>query len=214
MISMNLIQMSDQDPIQLFRQWYREAVSSGISDPSVMSLATAGTDRRPSVRIVLLKEFDERGFVFFTNYTSRKAGELDKNPVAALLIHWPSLDRQVRIEGRVEKTSATESDRYYASRPRGSQIGAWVSDQSSIIPSREELDASMRQKEIEFRERDVPRPPHWGGYRLLPSRIEFWTGREDRMHDRIVFERELPQDATGTSPCEADSGWRSHRLAP
>jgi pyridoxamine 5'-phosphate oxidase len=206
--------MSEQDPIQLFRQWYREAVSSDISDPTVMSLATAGPDGRPSVRIVLLKDFDKRGFVFYTNYHSRKAAELDKNPVAALLIHWQSLERQVRIEGPVEKTSDAESDRYFASRPRGSQLGAWASEQSSVIPSREELDTSMQQKEAEFRDRDVPRPPHWGGYRLLPSRIEFWTGRDDRMHDRMVYEREIPRKGPGPSSDEADSGWRSQRLAP
>jgi pyridoxamine 5'-phosphate oxidase len=179
--------IADPDPFHLFRQWYHEAVDSEISDPTIMSLATAGSDGKPSVRIVLLKEFDERGFVFYTNYRSRKAGQLEENPHAALAIHWPG--HQVRIEGRVHRVSEEESDRYFATRLRGSQLGAWASEQSSTMASRESLEGAMLKAEKRFGNGDIPRPPHWGGYRLEPCRIEFWTEREDRLHDRILYER-------------------------
>ena len=194
--------INNPDPIRLFRQWYLEAVDSDISDPSIMSLATAGKDGRPSVRIVLLKDFNEAGFVFYTNYRSRKSIQLDANPWAALVILWFRLGLQVRIEGRVEKLPEEESDRYFATRPRGSQLGAWASGQSQPIPSRESLDEALRNAEEEFRDMDVPRPPHWGGYRLNPDRIEFWVNRDDRMHDRILYEK------------TDNDNWDSKRLAP
>jgi pyridoxamine 5'-phosphate oxidase len=166
-----------------------------------MTLATAGPDGRPSARIVLLKEFDERGLVFYTNYRSRKADELESNPFAALVIHWNRLGLQVRIEGRVEKISPGESDLYFTSRPRGSRIGAWASAQSREITSRDDLNEAVKQFEERFPGNDIPRPPHWGGYRVLPGRIEFWAERNDRLHDRIVYEPE-------------GEGWKSRRLSP
>jgi pyridoxamine 5'-phosphate oxidase len=143
--------------------------------------------------------------VFFTNYRSRKGLQLERNPRAALVIYWQHSGRQVRIEGRVEKVTAGESDRYFATRPRGSQLGAWASEQSSTIPSRESLERSLRERELEFRDREVPRPPHWGGYRLIPERMEFWVEREDRLHDRVVYERFSKGDP---------EGWICRRMAP
>ena len=198
---MNSTDNFNPDPFHLFRQWYLEAVDSDISDPTIMSLATSDTDGKPSARIVLLKEFDERGFVFYSNYMSRKSNQLEKNPWAALVIHWHRLGHQVRIEGRIEKVSDEESDKYFSSRPRGHQLGAWASDQSQVVKSRESMDEALRAREAEFAGQDVPRPPHWGGYRLEPDRIEFWVSRDDRMHDRILYER------------KGDS-WELHRLAP
>lgn len=193
--------MTIQNPFLQFRQWYLEAVNSGIPDPTIMTLATVGADGKPSARIILLKDFDDSGFVFYTNYQSKKAEQLFHNPWAALVLHWPSLGHQVRIEGRVEKIPAEESDRYFARRPRGSQLGAWASGQSTALPSRESLEEAMRQREMEFREREVPRPPHWGGFRLIPLRIEFWDERDDRMHLRVEYEKK-------------DDDWVSRRLAP
>jgi pyridoxamine 5'-phosphate oxidase len=198
-------EMIGQNPFLLFRQWYREAVDAGIPEPGTMTLATADTEGRPSARTVLLKDFDEKGFVFFTNYRSRKGLQLERNPRAALVIYWQHSGRQVRIEGRVEKVTAGESDRYFATRPRGSQLGAWASEQSSTIPSRESLERSLRERELEFRDREVPRPPHWGGYRLIPERMEFWVEREDRLHDRVVYERFSKGDP---------EGWICRRMAP
>ncbi|MCK4750865.1 MAG: pyridoxamine 5'-phosphate oxidase [Bacteroidales bacterium] len=193
--------MINPDPILLFRQWYLEAVDSGIPDPAIMTLATADADGKPSARILLLKDFDDRGYVFYTNYRSHKAEQLDRNPWAALVIHWHSLGHQVRIEGRVEKITTEESDRYFATRPRGSQLGTWASHQSQTISSRESLSEAIHRRKQEFKNRDVPRPPYWGGYRLIPVRIEFWVDREDRMHDRIVYERD-------------GDGWTTQLLAP
>ena len=193
--------ISHPDPFHLFRQWYLKAVDSDISDPTIMSLATVGKDGRPSARIVLLKDFNEAGFVFYTNYKSRKSIQLDANPWAALVIHWHRLGHQVRIEGRVEKLPEEESDRYFATRPRGSQLGAWASDQSQPVPSRVSLDDALLNAEEEFRDMEVPRPPHWGGYRLIPDRMEFWVNRDDRMHDRILYEK-------------TENNWRPTRLAP
>lgn len=193
--------MKIQNPFIQFRQWYLEAVNSGIPDPTIMTLATVGADGKPSARIILLKDFDDSGFVFYTNYQSKKAEQLYHNPWAALVFHWRSLGHQVRIEGRAEKIAPEESDRYFTSRPRGSQLGAWASEQSRTIPSRESLEEAMRQREMEFREREVPRPPHWGGFRLIPERIEFWDERDDRMHLRVEYEKK-------------DDDWVSRRLAP
>lgn len=168
-----------------------------------MTVATVGADGRPSARILLIKAVDERGFVFFTNYESRKGHDLAVNPHAALLFYWIELERQVRIEGRIEKTSADESDRYFASRPLGSRIGAWASEQSTVIDSRATLEA--REKEVAARYgENPPRPPHWGGYRLVPDAIEFWQGRPSRLHDRLLYTRD---DAAAT-------GWSISRLAP
>ena len=194
-------QFNDPDPIHLFRQWYLEAVDSDISDPTIMSLATVAEDGTPSCRIVLLKEFDERGFVFYTNYQSRKANEIEQNPKVAAVIHWHRLGHQVRIEGRIEKVSEAESDRYFASRPRGSQLGAWASEQSREVESREYLDEALRKRTEEFEGLEIPRPAHWGGFRIIPDRIEFWIDGKDRMHDRQVYE-------------PAENGWRNYRLAP
>ena len=181
--------MTSQNPLLLFRQWYLEAVDSGIDDPTIMTLATVDAEGKPTARIILLKDFNDRGFVFYTNYQSHKADQLDENPLAALVIHWNSLGHQVRIEGSVEKISPEESDSYFATRPRGSQLGAWASEQSSPISSTDILTEAMHQKELEFKDMNVPRPPHWGGYRLMPERIEFWVSHEDRLHERTLFER-------------------------
>ncbi len=215
------METNDKNPILLFGKWFREATESDIPDPTVMSLATAGRDGSPSVRIVLLKEFDERGFAFYTNYRSRKALQLEENPRAAMVIHWSPLGRQVRIEGRVEKITAEESDRYFSSRPRGSQLGAWASNQSSVIPTRPRLEKGLAERENEFRNREVPRPPHWGGYRLIPDRIEFWVDREDRLHDRIEFQRSASPDpgpaekpGKGIDRTSGEDNWTVRRLAP
>ncbi len=206
--------MTDPDPIQQFRKWYAEAVDGGIYDPAIMTLATADKDGKPSARIVLLKDFDERGFVFYTDYRSRKAEQLEVNPSAALVIHWQKLGYQVRLEGHVEKTGAEESDRYFSTRPRGSQLGAWASEQSRTVPSRKSLEESLRLREEEFRNQEVPRPPHWGGYRLVPERIEFWKDVKDRMHDRVVYERKVVPEHPDKEHGNAEEGWVSRLLAP
>lgn len=189
------------DPLRLFSDWYREAREAGLYLPEAMSLATATPDGRPSVRLVLLKGHDERGFVFFTNYESRKARELADNSRAALAFHWPILQRQVRIEGTAEKISEEASFAYFRTRPRGSRIGAWASPQSAPIAGRDELMARVREYEARFGGEEVPLPPYWGGYRVRPERIEFWQGRVNRLHDRFLFERE-------------GEGWSVRRLAP
>jgi pyridoxamine 5'-phosphate oxidase len=193
--------MKTDDPISLFRDWYQEAIEAGVPDPSIMTLATVGPEGFPAARIVLLKAFDEHGFVFYSNYQSRKGMDLDQNPRAALVLHWRETGRQVRIEGITEKVPASTSDRYFESRPRGSQLGAWASEQSREIPSRAILDESLKRWEREFHHKPVPRPSHWGGYRVVPERMEFWSDRESRMHDRWLFER-------------AAGSWTLKRLAP
>jgi pyridoxamine 5'-phosphate oxidase len=189
------------DPLAQFHAWYEHAVASGIAEPEAMALATATPEGAPSVRFVLLKGIDDRGVEFFTNYESRKGRELAANPRAALAILWKQLQRQVRLEGPVERLSAEESDAYFVTRSRGSRLGAWASKQSEVIPDREWLDARLAEFEARYPD-DVPRPPHWGGYRLLPEAIEFWEGRPNRLHDREAFTR----DPAGT--------WSSQRLSP
>lgn len=191
------------DPIDLFRSWFETAVEAGLEDPNAMTLATASPDGAPRARIVLLKGYDERGFCFFTNYGSAKAGELDANPRAALVFYWHDLERQVRIEGAVERTSAAESDAYFELRPRDSRIGAHASPQSRELSSRGELEERLSAVRERFgSEGDVPRPDDWGGYRLVPSLIEFWQGRPARLHDRLAYVR------------DGASSWKRARLAP
>jgi len=192
----------DRDPLKLFQRWLDEAIAAGIHLPEAMTLATSTADGKPSARLLLLKGADERGFVFYTNYNSPKARELDENPQAALVFYWPQLERQVRVEGKVARTGTDESDAYFKTRPRESQIGALASPQSEVIPSREMLQKRARELEELYREREIDRPGHWGGYRLAPERIEFWKGRPGRLHDRILYER------------QSDGGWAISRLAP
>lgn len=177
------------DPLPLFQRWFKEALGSGIYLPESMTLATVSEDGIPSARLVLLKGHDQDGFVFFTNYESRKARELDQNPRATLVFHWPLLQRQVRIEGPVSRVTQQESEDYFRTRPRGSQIGAWASHQSETLSSRRELLDRVREMEDRFRGKDIPLPPFWGGYRLTHLVVEFWQGRANRLHDRIRFSR-------------------------
>lgn len=180
----------DPNPLQQFRTWLDQAVATRLPLPEAMALATATPDGQPSVRLVLLRGLDERGFVFFTNYDSRKARELDANPRAALVFYWAELERQIRIEGPVEKVSGPAADAYFQSRPRGSQLGAWASPQSQVIPGRQWLEQRMQAVTDQFADSTVPRPPHWGGYRVLPLRLEFWQGKPNRLHDRWCYTRQ------------------------
>jgi pyridoxamine 5'-phosphate oxidase len=178
------------DPFEQFRQWWALAQEqSGMQEPTGMCLSTVGNDGRPSSRIVLLKHWDRRGFVFFSNYTSRKGRELHDNPFAALLFWWDKLRRQIRVEGRVARIPDRESDAYFASRPRGSQLGAWASQQSRSLDSRETLSRRVEELDREFGDGPIPRPPHWGGYRLVPDYLEFWDDGAYRLHDRITYEK-------------------------
>ncbi len=192
----------DADPLRQFAKWFEQALAAHLPEPNAMTLATATPDGQPSARMVLLKAFDASGFTFFTNYDSRKGRELTTNPRAALLFFWPQLQRQVRIEGTVERTSEAESDAYFRSRPLGSRLGAWASQQSEVIAGRHVLDERMRELAQRFADGEVPRPPHWGGYRVYPLTIEFWQGRPDRLHDRLRYQRVQP------------TGWRLERLSP
>jgi pyridoxamine 5'-phosphate oxidase len=192
--------MASADPITEFLNAVERAQAHQV-DTAPVVLATTNAEGQPSARLVLLRGIDQRGFVFFTNYNSRKGRELEENPRAALCIHWPTLDEQIRIEGDVTRVSAEESDAYFAGRPRGSQLGAWASPQSEILPSRETLEEQYRDIERRFEGRPVERPPFWGGYRLAPQRIEFWYGRPDRLHDRVLYVR-------------AAGAWRIERLYP
>ena len=192
----------DPDPIKQFRLWFDAAVASGSRLPESMTLATSTPEGKPSARVVLLKSVDVQGFVFYTNYRSAKAGELDENPHAALVFYWVGLDRQVRVEGTVSRVSAEESDQYFQTRPRESQLGALASPQSEVIESREVLEERLSALEKEYGDRQVSRPSHWGGYRLKPKRIEFWENRPGRLHDRIVYD------------LQADGSWTIARLAP
>ncbi len=177
----------DEDPIRQFQQWWNEALLSNIEEPNAMTLATTNKHGKPSARIVLLKGLSNDGFVFFTNYESRKAGELKENPHAALLFFWKELERQVRIEGTITKTSEQESTEYFLSRPTLSKIGAWSSPQSSVIPSRIDLEKNVSKYQQQFCDGEIPRPPHWGGYIVKPTVIEFWQGRRNRLHDRLQY---------------------------
>ena len=192
----------DRDPLPLFQRWLDDARHAGIKLAEAMTLATSTSDGKPSARLVLLKQADEHGFVFYTNYNSMKARELDSNPQAALVFYWPQLERQVRVEGKVERISAAESDAYFKTRPRESQIGALASPQSEVIASRQALQQKADQVEKLYEGREIERPTHWGGYRLHAERIEFWKGRPGRLHDRISYEM------------QSDGSWSIKRLAP
>ncbi len=194
------------EPVAQFRLWFQEAVDAELLEPNAMSLATAGKDGMPGIRTVLLKAFDERGFVFFTNYASRKAEQIEENPQAALLFPWLALERQVIISGPVRKLSVAESLAYFASRPFGNKIGAWVSMQSKVIPSRKFLEMKFEEMKNKFASGEVPLPDFWGGYRVEHDRVEFWQGSASRLHDRFLYTREKSHDG-GYS-------WRIDRLSP
>jgi pyridoxamine 5'-phosphate oxidase len=189
------------DPFQQFQFWFDQAVQAELPEPNAMTLATASKIGIPAARIVLLKAVDDRGFTFFTNYNSDKGNQLLENPNAALVFLWTELERQVRIVGTAEQTSAEESDGYFYTRPHGSRLGAWASEQSSVIPSREVLEQRLEQLKQEYENREVPRPPHWGGFRVIPTEIEFWQGRSSRLHDRFRYQRHADQ-------------WKIERLSP
>lgn len=192
----------DADPLRQFETWFQQALATNLPEPNAMTLATATPDGQPSARVVLLKAFDASGFTFFTNYASRKGRELAANGRAALLFFWPELQRQVRIEGTIERVTDAESDAYFRSRPLGSRLGAWASEQSEVIASRAVLEERVREAAQRFPDGEVPRPQHWGGFRVRPLTIEFWQGRPDRLHDRLRYRRVQP------------AGWRLDRLSP
>ena len=189
------------NPMEVFNVWLDFAINSGLTEPNAMTVATATPDGKPSARVVLLKEVNDNGFVFFTNYLSRKGRELIVNPEVAIVFDWHDLERQVRVEGRAEKLSAEESEAYFNERPEDAKIGAWASPQSKIVKDREELEKHLEEIEEQFEDMPVHRPSHWGGYLIRPSVIEFWQGRPSRMHDRIVYYK-------------TEDGWTMHRLAP
>jgi pyridoxamine 5'-phosphate oxidase len=193
---------ADRDPIGQFNSWFQDAQVADLKEPNAMLLATATAQGKPSGRVVLLKEFGEFGFVFYTNYLSRKAQELEANPFAALTFYWAELERQVRIEGQIRRVGRAESEEYFRSRPRGSKLGAWVSEQSRVVANREVLETKLKCLEDRFAGcDDIPTPEFWGGYRLQPDLLEFWQGRPNRLHDRLVYRR-------------SGSGWIMERLCP
>jgi pyridoxamine 5'-phosphate oxidase len=193
----------DSNPIQQFNLWFQQALAANLIEPNAMTLATATTDGKPTARIVLLKGFNEQGFVFYTNYDSQKGQQLIANPYAALVFLWDKLERQVRIEGKVEKLSADESLKYFHSRPKASQLGAWTSAQSQVIPNREVLEQKLVSLQEQYSgDVTIPLPEHWGGFRVIPNRIEFWQGRPSRLHDRLVYN------------LQKDGSWSISRLSP
>ena len=193
----------DSNPIQQFNLWFEQALAADLIEPNAMTLATATADGKPSARIVLLKGVSERGFVFYTNYDSQKGRQLIANPYAALVFHWDKLERQIRIEGKVEKLSSAESLEYFHSRPKASQLGAWTSNQSQVIANREVLEQKLASLQAQYSDEDtIPLPEHWGGFRVVPNRLEFWQGRPSRLHDRLLYD------------LEADGSWSISRLAP
>ena len=192
----------EKNPFAQFNRWYEDAKRQQPHMHEAMTVSTCGSDGIVSSRVSLLKSFDGRGFVFYTNYNSRKGQQISDNPRVSLCFYWPALERQVRIEGVAVKTTAEEADAYFATRPRGSQLGAWASNQSTVIPGRGDLDQRFHELEVNYRDRPVPRPPHWGGYRVIPVEIEFWQGRADRLHDRFVYRLREPKD------------WVIERLSP
>ncbi len=189
------------NPIQQFKLWFDQALSLDVTEPNAMTLATSNQNGHPTIRVVLLKNIVSDGIIFYTNYKSRKAQEIQKQPSAAANIFWQPLERQVRLEGRIEKTSEVDSDAYFKTRPRGSQLGAWVSPQSEVIPDRKFLNQQLEEITKRFEDQDIPRPPHWGGYLLRPLRVEFWQGGARRLHDRIEY-------------LWKDDHWQIQRLAP
>lgn len=192
----------EKSPFAQFARWFEDAKQQQPQLPESMTVSTADRDGNVSSRICLLKSVDERGFVFFTNYNSRKGAQISENPRVSLCFFWPILDRQVRVEGAAVKTAEDESDEYFATRPRGSQLGAWASHQTSVIAGRGDLDQRFHELEATYRDREVPRPPHWGGFRVIPVAIEFWQGRADRLHDRFIYRLREPKD------------WIIERLSP
>lgn len=193
---------AESNAIAQFDNWWQEAIKSAVEEVNAMTLSTATRDGKPSARIVLLKDYDENGFVFFTNYESHKGKELADNPQACIVFFWKELERQVRVEGIVEKVSSEESDAYFFSRPAGSQVGAWASPQSKLIVGRKVIEDNVIKYSEQFEEESITRPPHWGGYRLKPQLIEFWQGRESRLHDRLQY------------TLQEDGAWKIERLAP
>lgn len=191
----------DPSPFSQFGAWFDDAKRSRIYLPEAMTLSTASPEGKPAARMVLLKGYDGRGFVFYTNYESRKAKELEANPYATLLFHWSTLERQIRIEGAVERVTEEESYAYFSSRARGSRLGAWASRQSSVLSNRAQLESQLREVENQYKGKDIPLPPFWGGYRVKPERMEFWQGRINRLHDRLCYQR-------------AGEGWSVVRLSP
>ncbi|MEA5596401.1 pyridoxamine 5'-phosphate oxidase [Rivularia sp. UHCC 0363] len=192
----------NSNPFVQFKEWFDQALSADILEPNAMTVATTTTDGKPSARMVLLKDFDDRGFVFYTNYNSQKAQELAENPQAALVFWWAELQRQIRICGRVERISDAESDQYFYSRPFNSRLGAWASNQSEVIENREVLEQHLEELKAKYQDREVPRPSHWGGIRVIPAEIEFWQGRSSRLHDRLIYTR------------NEDDSWKIQRLSP
>jgi pyridoxamine 5'-phosphate oxidase len=192
----------DPNPFIQFKFWFDQAVAAQLPEPNAMTLATSTPDGKPSARMVLLKNFDERGFVLFTNYNSHKGQAIAANPYGALVFWWAELERQVRIVGTVEKISAEESDGYFEVRPHNSRLGAWASNQSEVISSRENLEAQLQEFQRKYENQEVPRPPHWGGFRVIAQEIEFWQGRSSRLHDRLLYTR------------LNDGGWKIERLSP